>query len=96
MFFPVLIFLYFDLIFANSAICTFQENGFVTFEQNPNGSLDIKGTISGLETGKHGFHIHEKGDLSQDCKATGGHFNPLKQKHGGPNSAERHLGNFAS
>ena len=36
----------------------------------------INGKIFGLETGKHGFHVHAVGDLGNDCKAAGGHFNP--------------------
>ena len=34
--------------------------------------------VKGLSPGKHGFHVHEKGDLSNNCKGAGGHFNPLK------------------
>ena len=36
----------------------------------------ITGTISGLEPGYHGFHVHEIGDLGNNCKNAGGHFNP--------------------
>ena len=35
-------------------------------------------SVKGLSPGKHGFHVHEKGDLSNNCKGAGGHFNPLK------------------
>ena len=34
-----------------------------------------------------GFHVHERGDLSDTpnaCVSTGGHYNPLRQNHGGP------------
>jgi len=37
----------------------------------------VSGQITGLTTGKHGFHIHELG-AGKDCLATGGHYNPLK------------------
>ena len=36
----------------------------------------ISGTILGLEPGYHGFHVHEIGDLGNNCKNAGGHFNP--------------------
>ena len=38
--------------------------------------VSISGYISGLKPGAHGFHIHATGDVGDDCKAAGGHFNP--------------------
>lgn len=36
-------------------------------------------SIEGFEgAGKHGFHIHEKGDISGGCLSTLGHYNPDK------------------
>ena len=35
-----------------------------------------------MAPGKHGFHVHEFGDTSNNCKAAGGHFNPLNRNHG--------------
>ena len=40
--------------------------------------------MTGLTPGLHGFHVHEKGDLSEDCNAAGGHFNPMGATHGAP------------
>ncbi len=37
----------------------------------------------------HGFHVHEKGDMSSGCSSTGGHFNPYGMTHGAPTSAVR-------
>lgn len=42
----------------------------------PDGPVSIFGTVEGLAPGKHGFHVHTEGDLSNDCVAAGGHFNP--------------------
>jgi Cu-Zn family superoxide dismutase len=70
--------------------------GTVTFTQTDDG-IAIAGEITGLTPGKHGFHIHEFGDLSSaDGMATGGHFNPDMHKHGGPEDAERHAGDFGN
>ena len=32
--------------------------------------------------GKHGFHVHEKGDCSNNGNAAGGHYNPAGVTHG--------------
>lgn len=29
------------------------------------GLVKIEGEVSGLKSGNHGFHVHEKGDLTQ-------------------------------
>ena len=50
-------------------------NGKVEFSQG-NATEDITIKVSelvGLAVGKHGFHIHSKGN----CQDPGGHFNPL-------------------
>lgn len=47
-------------------------------QASPNGPVLIRGLISGLKSGKHGFHVHAKGQLSNDCKDAGPHFNPFK------------------
>ena len=70
--------------------------GTVTFTQTDAG-VEISGEITGLTPGKHGFHIHEFGDVSSDDgMATGGHFNPDMHKHGGPHDADRHAGDFGN
>src|SRR3989440_424771 len=50
-----------------------------------------------LKPGKHGFHIHEKGDCSApDAMSAGPHFNPKHQHHDGPTGTERHAGDFGN
>ena len=56
--------------------------GTVLLMQAPGTATMIKGTISGLAPGKHGFHIHEFGDMSEGCKSMGGHYNPDNVDHG--------------
>ena len=51
--------------------------------------------VSGLTPGKHGFHIHEKGDCSApDATSAGGHFNPTGKPHGNPAAGEHHGGDM--
>ncbi|XP_014255313.1 superoxide dismutase [Cu-Zn] 2-like [Cimex lectularius] len=71
-------------------------SGNITFTQS--GSiLLISGVVEGLKPkSTHGFHIHEKGDLSSGCASTGGHFNPYNKHHGGPTDEERHVGDLGN
>ena len=56
--------------------------GMISFKQKPGKATIISGTITGLSEGKHGFHIHEFGDLSDGCDSAGGHYNPTGVDHG--------------
>ena len=71
--------------------------GTVSFTQNGN-MVEIHGEVTGLEPGNHGFHVHEKGDLSdtEEGKSTGGHFNPTDQPHGKMTDTERHVGDLGN
>jgi len=70
--------------------------GNLELEQTPSGVL-IHGKIFGLESGKHGFHVHAIGDLGNDCKASGSHFNPQMKNHGQPDMLEnRHVGDLGN
>jgi len=72
--------------------------GTVKFTDEGNGKTKIVADISGLAPNtKHGFHIHEKGDLSSpDLMSTGGHYNPEKHPHGGPSTSPVHAGDFGN
>jgi superoxide dismutase, Cu-Zn family len=59
-------------------------------------AVRVSGELSGLTPGtEHGFHFHETGDCSApDASSAGGHFNPTNAAHGGPTTAEKHLGDL--
>jgi len=70
--------------------------GTVTFTQEKDG-VKIVADVKGLSPGKHGFHVHEFGDLtSLDGKSLGGHFNPDNAPHAGPDADQRHVGDLGN
>jgi len=70
--------------------------GAITFTQMDD-KVHVTGEITGLAPGKHGIHIHEKGDLSApDLMSTGGHYNPDKHIHGGPSTSSVHAGDLGN
>ena len=68
--------------------------GHVLFIQQTGTATLIKGVVNGLTPGKHGFHIHEFGDLSNGCESTGGHYNPHNVEHG--DIDEGHVGDLGN
>ena len=70
--------------------------GTVTF--TPNGDrVRVLAKVTGLASGAHGFHIHEKGDCSApNFSSAGGHFNPLGAPHGSPTDPKHHVGDFGN
>ncbi|XP_017069441.1 extracellular superoxide dismutase [Cu-Zn] isoform X1 [Drosophila eugracilis] len=74
-----------------------QVKGNVTFTQNDCGqNVHVRVQLEGLKEGKHGFHIHEKGDLTNGCTSMGAHYNPDKVDHGGPDHEVRHVGDLGN
>jgi Cu-Zn family superoxide dismutase len=74
-----------------------QVSGKVKFMKAEHGvkvMVDLKGLTP---NSKHGFHIHEKGDLSDPKLVSAGpHFNPGGKKHGGPEGDDRHGGDLGN
>jgi Cu-Zn family superoxide dismutase len=70
--------------------------GTITFKQTDDG-VEATANIENLKPGDHAWHVHEKGDCSApDATSAGGHFNPENHKHGAPDAAEHHAGDFGN
>lgn len=74
--------------------------GYVIFRTAPGlEGVRVTATLTGLDTGNHGFHIHEKGDCSApDASSAGGHFAPASSSHGAPGEprTEKHMGDLGN
>jgi Cu-Zn family superoxide dismutase len=100
----VLIFFIIMLIPINSvpvkAVCVLKSNkinGVIYLEELSTDKTKIFGKISGLnKNSQHAIHIHESGDLTENCKSLCAHYNPFNKKHGGPNDDERHVGDLGN
>jgi Cu-Zn family superoxide dismutase len=73
-------------------------NGIVQFTEDlENNDVIIDIDIQGLtKNGHHGFHVHEYGDMSEQCQSMCAHFNPNNKQHGGPTAKERHVGDLGN
>lgn len=61
------------------------------------GQVTVLVKVKGAPPGLHAVHIHEKGDCSApDASSAGTHFNPEGHKHGAPDAAEHHAGDFGN
>lgn len=83
------------------AIAVFNEKtikGTVHFiEDFENDCILINILIRGLhKNALHGFHVHEAGDLSDQCTSMCAHFNPYGKTHGCPGMKERHVGDLGN
>ena len=80
------------------AVIAPNENGItgVVHFLDKGGVLHIDYDLKGLSDGKHGFHVHQYGDLTEGCKSACSHFNPLHTVHGGRHSKIRHAGDLGN
>ena len=60
------------------------------------GGVAVRAQFNEMPAGKHGFHIHEFGDMSDGCATLGAHWNPTGQEHGSVHSRVRHAGDFGN
>ena len=84
-----------------SAIAVFNEGkikGFTIFTEDlKNSRIKIQVNITGLnKKSLHGFHVHQAGDLSENCQSMCAHFNPYQKNHGCPGLTQRHVGDLGN
>jgi Cu-Zn family superoxide dismutase len=85
------------------AVCILQPigksgvSGTIMFEQIGK-RIRVTGKITNLAPGKHGFHVHQYGDLTDRAKgeSVGGHWDPQHMPHGAPDTKERHVGDLGN
>jgi len=70
--------------------------GYIELNEDMDGTTHIFGNLTGLAPGKHGIHIHEKGDPRKCCDALGGHYNPFHKDHGNIKDTNRHVGDLGN
>jgi Cu-Zn family superoxide dismutase len=82
------------------AIAVFNDDikGTVKFtEEIENSRIRVDLNITGLKpNSRHGFHVHEAGDLTDKCTSMCAHFNPFRKTHGCPGMKERHVGDLGN
>jgi len=79
------------------AVAVFQGRvkGTVHFEEK-DGMVLLLIHLTGLKRNAlHGFHVHEAGDLTDECESMCAHFNPYHTEHGGP-GMKRHVGDLGN
>jgi len=85
-----------------NAVCVLIPNksnikGVIRFKQKKGTKkVRVSWDIKNIKKGKHGFHIHECGDLTDGCTSACAHFNPFNKTHGGRNSKIRHVGDLGN
>ncbi|CAL8090850.1 unnamed protein product [Calicophoron daubneyi] len=59
--------------------------------------IKLTGHVTGLPPGRTlGVHIHEMGNVGNNCSDAGGHYNPKNKTHGGLTGPNRHLGDLGN
>jgi len=74
-----------------------QVSGEIEFRKNGD-EVRVTGEVRGLAPGKHGFHVHQYGDLTdrEAGKSAGDHYNPTGKPHARPEERPRHVGDLGN
>ena len=70
--------------------------GYIIIQPLQNKQTKFVCHLNNLSPGKHGFHIHAKGDLRNECTSTCSHYNPTNASHGGAKGGHRHKGDLGN
>ena len=65
-------------------------------EVQSNGPVKFKVNIRNISPGKHGFHIHKKGNELNGAHSLCEHFNPTFETHGDINKKNSHIGDLGN
>ncbi|CAG5104105.1 Oidioi.mRNA.OKI2018_I69.chr1.g1096.t1.cds [Oikopleura dioica] len=89
--------------------CTFDGNAGADGDVAITGTIDIRyadgkvafsGSLAGVPEGKHGFHVHQEGDVTNSCGNVGSHFqvDAENEIHGTPDKplGQRHAGDIGN
>jgi len=60
------------------------------------GVCTIEYKVVGLDPGPHSFKINESSDFSNGCVSAGPIYNPFNKNHGGPDDADRKVGDLGN
>jgi Cu-Zn family superoxide dismutase len=71
-------------------------HGFINIVEDENTLTHFIIDLYDLKPGKHGFHIHEKGDPFACCNNLGGHYNPFLEQHSDRLNDKRHVGDLGN
>lgn len=88
-----------DKVQAIAVFDTKKIKGTVFFTETTDNKVLVEIQLSGLKkSGKHGFHVHQYGDMSEKCESMCSHFNPFNKAHGCPASkkGDRHVGDLGN
>ena len=70
--------------------------GTIHFYESPD-KIQIDIDLEGFKKNStHGIHIHEAGDLTDNCLGACSHFNPYGKTHGCPGMKIRHVGDLGN
>lgn len=72
-----------------------REIGTLSLMNAPTG-IRVAGTLRGLPSGEHGFHLHTVGACAPSFEAAGGHWNPAARQHGRDNPSGPHHGDMTN